>query len=95
MTMHKPTQGSNLYVYSPRVVSEWGRADRFSDIIVRLMNDERRLPDFSPIQMLAGMMLGMCAMAGTVRKEDAPPELIDVMNAIQRCLRSMMAEDVA
>lgn len=72
----------------------WDRADRFSDKIVDLMNEERKLPDFSPTHMLAGMMLGMCALASTAPREHAPPEYVDVMNAINRCLNSMIASDV-
>ncbi len=73
-------------------MSDLDRADRFSDKIVDLMNEERELPDFSPTQMLAGMMLGMCALASAVPKAAAPPELIGMMNAIQRCLNSMVSE---
>lgn len=75
-------------------MAEWDRADRFSDRIVNLMNEERKRDDFSPTQMLAGLMLGMCAYASTCRKEDAPQPFVDVMDAISRCLGSMMAEEV-
>ena len=73
-------------------MTDWSRADRFSDRIVGLMNEERELPDFSPTQMLAGIMLGMCALVGATPKAIAPQELIDVMDAIQRCLGLMVDE---
>ena len=68
----------------------WDQADRISDTIVDLMNTEIRKPDFSPMQLLAGLMLAMCALASTCPKELAPDAYVDVMNAIQRCLESMM-----
>jgi hypothetical protein len=74
-------------------VSKWDRADHFSDRIVDLLNEERKKPDFSPTQTLAGLMLGMCAFARTCRKEDAPQPYIDVMDAIRRCLNSMMTDE--
>lgn len=74
------------------MVQNWDRADAISDQIVDMLNRECRKEDFSPIQALAGLMLGMCAYASTCPKSIAPPEYIDVMNAIQRCLNSMIAE---
>jgi hypothetical protein len=68
----------------------WDVADRISDTIVDLMNKEISKPDFSPTQLLAGQMLAMCALANTCPKSIAPPEYVDVMNAIQRCLNSML-----
>jgi len=70
----------------------WDRADAISDRIVDMLNDEVKQSDFSPTQALAGLMLGMCAYASTCPKEMAPQPFIDVMNAIQRCLNSMIAE---
>jgi hypothetical protein len=71
-------------------VNEWKQADRISDAIVDLLNAEIKRPGFSPIQLLAGQMLAMCAMASTCPKSLAPPEYIEVMNAIARCLGSMV-----
>ena len=70
----------------------WDQADAVSDKIVDMLNKELRRKGSRPMQVLAGLMLGMCAFASTCPKADAPEPFIDVMNAIQRCLSSMMAE---
>jgi hypothetical protein len=69
---------------------KWQRADDISDQIVDILKAEYGKPDFSPMQALAGMMLAMCSFASTCPKELAPEPYIAVMNAIQRCLNSMM-----
>ena len=72
----------------------WERADRVSDEIVDLLNRERRKPDFSPLQMLAGQLLALCATASTMPRSMAPQPFIEVMDAVQRCLVSMMQEEM-
>ena len=69
----------------------WEAADRLSDKIVDLLNAERQLPGFSPVQAIGGQMLAIMAMLETAEKIGMPPELARVKDAIQDCLRSMHA----
>lgn len=70
-------------------LTEWADADRISDSIVDLLNEERKRPDFSPLQMFAGQMLAMLAMLRTA-PPDTPQELMLVRSAIELCLHSMI-----
>jgi hypothetical protein len=70
----------------------WDRADAISDKIVDMLKEEVTRADFSPTQTLAGLMLGMCAYATSCPRSLAPQPFVDVMNSIQLCLTSMIAE---
>jgi len=73
-------------------MDEWVQADRVSDRIVDILNDELEKVDSKPLQVLAGQMLAFCAIASTMPKSIVPQPFIDVMDTIQRCLDSMREE---
>jgi hypothetical protein len=75
---------------SPDDLPEWKDADRISDRIIDLLNEESKRPNFSPLQMFAGQMLAMIAMLRTAPEEGILVELLIVRSAIELCLASMI-----
>ena len=74
----------------PDDLPEWKDADRISDRIVDLMNEEINRPGFSPLQMFAGQMLAMMAMLRTAPRDAMPAEMSIVEKALGLCLTAMM-----
>lgn len=68
----------------------WNDADRISDRIVELINEEVKRKT-SPIQVFAGQMLAMKSMLRSA-PEDRPVQLDLVEAAIDTCLMSMLGE---
>ena len=71
----------------------WKRADQISDKIIELANAERLRKDFAPLQLFAGLMLGITGVMRSVAGAGPPKEFIAVHDAIGKCLHSMMAEE--
>lgn len=71
-------------------LSGWKEADRISDRIVDLLNEEIKRPGFSPVQLFAGQMLAMLAVLRTAPQDGIPGELTIVRSAIELCLTAMM-----
>jgi len=71
---------------------EWKTADRISDRIVDIINDEIRQPGFSPVQIFVGQMLAMVAFLRTAEGLARPFPMARVEMAIRECLRSMINE---
>ena len=63
-------------------------ADRVADAIVDVINVKNK-QGCSAMEILAGQLLALCAVARTVPREIAPQPFVDVMNAVHRCLVSM------
>src|SRR5271165_3087906 len=75
-----------------RKMKNYDQADRISEKIVDILNEEFTKPNCSILQILMGQMLAFSAVASTMRKSSTPQPFIDVMDAIQRCFDSMQAE---
>lgn len=73
------------------MAKDWSEADRISDRIVEMMNEELKRPNYSATQMLAGLMLGMMAFIKTADGLPAPPEFVAVRASIMKCLQAMIA----
>ena len=69
----------------------WVAADRVSDRIIELLNEERKRPDFSPVQCWAGQLLALLAF-GRTAPVIFPAEFGTVLMAADRCLTSMLRE---
>ena len=76
----------------PDDLPEWKTADRISDRIVDIINDEIRQPGFSPVQIFVGQMLAMTAFLRTAEGLARPFPMARVEMAIRECLRSMINE---
>jgi hypothetical protein len=72
---------------------EWALADRISDRIVNMMNEERLHPDFSPVQALAGQLLALLAMLSTAPMVK-PLSLGLVEEAVGACLHDLFENHV-
>jgi hypothetical protein len=68
----------------------WALADRISDRIIDLLNEEKQKPGFSPVLALAGQMLAMFSFMSTAPQRSKPDEFIEAEEAIQRCLDSLL-----
>jgi hypothetical protein len=79
---------------------KWAIANRISDRIVGVINDEldlmRKANDVRPLQLLAGQLLAFCALEATLpvtrsfRYVARPMVLVEVEAAIHDCLRSLI-----
>jgi hypothetical protein len=74
-------------------MDQWKQADRISNRIGEILDDEIRSPHSSPVQIFAGQMLAMLSMLHTAEGLPLPPELIAVRAAIENCLRAMTTEN--
>ena len=73
----------------PDDLPEWADADRISDEIIDLANRETKRGT-SPVQVFAGVMLGLLGVMRSAPKE-RPVWMQLVEMAVSECLRSMMA----
>lgn len=73
---------------------QWAVADRISDRIVNVINDEweamRLAGRLDPLQLLAGQLLALLALARTMPSTQ-PREVEVVMTAATDCLHAMAA----
>lgn len=67
---------------------EWRDADRISDRIIDLSNEECQRGT-SPLQVFAGVMLGLMGIMRSAPKE-RPIEMVGVEAAISLCLNAML-----
>jgi hypothetical protein len=68
----------------------WDQADRISDRIVDVINDELKRPGGNhPVQIVAGQLLALCALATTMPRGIAPLPYVRVIQAAADCLKSM------
>jgi hypothetical protein len=72
----------------PDDLPEWKDADRISDRIIDMANEEVR-KGTSPLQIFAGIMLGMLGFLRAAPPE-RPVEMIGVEAAIHLCLNAMI-----
>jgi hypothetical protein len=72
----------------PNDLPGWDDADRISDRVIDLANEEfqRRV---SPLQVFAGIMLGLMGVMRSAPKK-RPIEMVGVEAAISLCLNSML-----
>lgn len=71
-------------------MKDFTAADRISDKIVDLINEQCKLPDVTAVQAFAGQLLAIMALTRTA-PPTAPPEFKAVVQAAERCLQSMIA----
>jgi len=67
---------------------EWKDADRISDRIMDIANEEVE-KGVSPVQVFAGVMLGLMGIMRSAPTE-RPASMIQVETAIRMCLTSMI-----
>jgi hypothetical protein len=60
--------------------NEWEIADRVSDRIVGILNDEKERPGFSPVQAVAGQCLALLSILDTA-PAPRPPEIDELFRA--------------
>jgi hypothetical protein len=76
------------------MANDWSYADRISDRIVDMINEERVKDDFSPTQLLVGIVLGLRGYmtTATVLPIQLPPPFIALYDAIADFLNSALRE---
>lgn len=74
----------------PKDLPEWADADRISDRIIDIANEEVQR-GISPVQVFAGVMLGLMGVMRSAPQE-RPIEMVGVEAAISLCLNSMLEE---
>jgi hypothetical protein len=72
-------------------VKGWEDADRISDLIVDLVNQQIKT-GISPVDVLAGQLLGLMALMLTAPLEVTPPSLLDLQIQIRATLRDMVTQ---
>jgi hypothetical protein len=72
-------------------VTGWERADKISDLIVDLVNQQIKAGT-SPVDVLAGQLLGLMALMLTAPLEVTPPSLLDLQIQIRATLRDMLTQ---
>ncbi len=77
------------------MAERWDVADRLSDRIVDLVNEElatmRRAGTIEPREILAGQLLGLLAFIRTAPRFVQPPTFQDLERAARACLNDMVA----
>ena len=68
---------------------KWELANKVSDRIIDMINEERKKPGFSPTQIMAGQMLGLMGFMLTA-PDQLPPSMALAKAAIGNCLKDMM-----
>lgn len=74
--------------------SKFAQADRISDRIVDILNDERKKPGFNLVQAFAGQLLAILAFSNTA-PTPRPRPMAHVCKAAGECLMSIMADPSA
>ena len=70
----------------------WVVAYRISDQIIDILNREKHLPDFKPVEAFCGQLLAIIGFGRTSPASSRPPEFQAVLEAANCCLKSAWDE---
>lgn len=76
------------------MAANWERADRISDQIVQIINDEVKQPNASSVDILAGQLLALVSYFGSFTENTPiPPPLAILREVVKDCLSSILEEE--
>lgn len=81
-------------MHSPGSVVDTDYADKISDKIIDLVNEECRKDGFQLLSFFAGLLLGLLGVMESARGvASTPDEFIEVGAAAEKCLGSMLGDE--